>query len=217
MVIDKLEGIEKRQNKFEATLSEKLTENSSNLSSKFTEVHNSYANKIKQINSQDPVQDFRKIIEETRNEELVQAKEREARQSNIIIHGFTESASGDKAADADQVKESFGIIGLDCTPKVISQLCEKKDDRRRPIKLIMSTTEEKAMVMANLIKLKDCEKFKKVSVTDDYTAKEREEVRNMVKEAKRITELEGDDKFVFKVRGTPKNGLVIRRFAAPQQ
>ena len=104
-----------------------------------------------------------------------------------------------QSADADQVKEFLGIIGLDCTPKVVSRLGEREDDQRRPIKLIMSTTEEKAMVMGNLNKLKDCDKFIKVSVTDDYTAKEREEVRNMVKEAKRKTEVEGEGKFVFKV------------------
>ena len=36
----------------------------------------------------------------------------------------------------------------------------------------------------------------------------------MVVEAKSKTALEGEGKFVFKVRGTPNNGLVIRRFAA---
>ena len=71
--------------------------------------------------------------------------------------------------------------------------------------------------MSNLSKLKEApEKFKRISVTDDYTAKEREEIRKMVEAAKSKTVLEGAGKYVFKVRGTPKNGLVIRRFATPK-
>ena len=79
----------------------------------------------------------------------------------------------------------------------------------------MAINNEKDLVMSSLSKLKEApDKFKRISVTDDYTAKEREEIRKMVVEAKSKTALEGEGKFVFKVRGTPKNGLVIRRFAA---
>ena len=68
--------------------------------------------------------------------------------------------------------------------------------------------------MSNLSKLKQApENFRKISVTDDYTEKEREEIRKMVNEAKNKTESRGDGKYIFKVRGSPKNGLVIRRFA----
>ena len=52
----------------------------------------------------------------------------------------------------------------------------------------------------------------RISITEDYTPEERLAIREKVKEAKRKTELEGEGKYVFKVRGTPKNGLMIRRF-----
>ena len=70
-------------------------------------------------------------------------------------------------------------------------------------------------IWSSVSKLKEApNKFKRISVSDDYTAKEREEIRKMVVEAKNKTALEGEGKFVFKVRDMPKNGLVIRRFAA---
>ena len=71
----------------------------------------------------------------------------------------------------------------------------------------MSTLNEKKSVMSNLSKLKQApENFKKISVTDDYTEKEREEIRKMVNEAKNKTESQGDGKYIFKVRGSPKTG-----------
>ena len=73
MILDELQEIEERQYRFDETISMKFAENYSNLNTKITEVSQSYANTIKQnVAANKQVQDFRKIIEETRNEELVQ-------------------------------------------------------------------------------------------------------------------------------------------------
>ena len=67
--------------------------------------------------------------------------------------------------------------------------------------------------MCSLGKLKQApEKFKRISITEDYTPEERQAIREKVEEAKSRTASEGKGNFVFKVRGTPKNGLQIRRF-----
>ena len=62
--------------------------------------------------------------------------------------------------------------------------------------------------MSNLCKLKGSEReFGKISITDDYTASEREQIRKFSQLAKEKTETtEGK---LFKVRGTPKNGLRV--------
>ena len=218
MILNKLQEIEERQNRFDETISMKFAENYSNLNTKITEVSQSYANTIKQnVAPNKQVQDFRKIIEETRNEELVQMKEREARAQNVIIHGLPEEANSleGRVADNQTIKDFLTAIGVASEPRSIFRIGERNDARCRPIKLIMAINNEKDLVMSSLSKLKEApDKFKRISVTDDYTAKEREEIRKMVVEAKSKTALEGEGKFVFKVRGTPKNGLVIRRFAA---
>ena len=45
--------------------------------------------------------DFRQIIRDTKNEELVQLREREARKNNIIIHGFPEASEGPEGNNED--------------------------------------------------------------------------------------------------------------------
>ena len=60
-------------------------------------------------------------------------------------------------------------------------------------------------VMNNLKRLKGKEEsFGKISITDDYTTSEREEIKRWVKKAKEKSS-EDPDK-IFKVRGDPQNG-----------
>ena len=72
----------------------------------------------------------------------------------------------------------------------------------------MNNPNERELIMCGLTKLKDEPvKFKKISITEDYTPEERQTIREKVEEAKSKTESEEQGKFVFTVRGTPKNGL----------
>ena len=67
--------------------------------------------------------------------------------------------------------------------------------------------------MNNVSKLKHApDDSKSVSITDDYTLEERQAIKDMVTEDKNKTESEGAGKYVWRVRGTPKNGLELRRF-----
>ena len=66
--------------------------------------------------------------------------------------------------------------------------------------------------MASLKNLKDKEKYKRVSITDDHTIKERNIVQEFVKKAKAANANENpDSSFEWKVRGSPKNGMSIKR------
>ena len=65
--------------------------------------------------------DLRQIMQETRNEELVEEREREARAKNIIVHGFTET--GDTNDDVNNnIKELFSILEIDASPESIPRL-----------------------------------------------------------------------------------------------
>ena len=71
--------------------------------------------------------------------------------------------------------------------------------------------------MKNLSKLKNApDIFTKISVTDDDTAEERQAIRNKLAEARNKTDSKGNEVYVFKVRGTPKNGLILKRFMKAQ-
>ena len=166
--------------------------------------------------------DFRQIMRETKHEELVQQQEREVRSKNIINHGCSEAPviQESKAEDNYFVKELFRIMGVEAIPASTIRIGKRSDTRPRPIKIVMSNQNEKEMVMNNLGKLKNAvEKFKRISVTDDYTAEERDAIKNKVTEARKKTDAEGEGVYVWKVRGSPKNGLRLIRFtkSRPQE
>ena len=67
--------------------------------------------------------------------------------------------------------------------------------------------------MSNLFNLKGKNMYKGISVTEDYTISERQMIKNFTSKAKERNSAESDDTdYVWKVRGTPKNGLVLKRF-----
>ena len=159
---------------------------------------------------------MRQIIIESRNEELVQDREREARINNFIIHGIDESPTNDSEAvsnDCTMINSLFQAIDIESNPKSFFRIGKQNDQKSRPIKVIMKTTLDKDEVMENLNKLKNApEKLRNISVTDDYTKEERQIIRSKVDEANKKTQEEGDGKYIWKVRGSPKNGLRLMRF-----
>ena len=111
------------------------------------------------------------------------------------------------------MKEVFAVIEVTSMSESVVRLGRKNEGKPRPIKVKMGNPKGKDQIMCSLTKLKDGpEGFKRISITEDYTHEECLSIREKVKEAKRKTETEVDGKYVFKVRGTPKNGLTIRQF-----
>ena len=102
-------------------------------------------------------------------------------------------------------------IEVVCRPKSIIRLGKLNEKKMRPLKIIMSSTEEKENVMNSLKRLKGCEEFRKVRVTHDYTRYERDLIKQKVKEAEERSQ--GDAEKIWKVRGDPKTGLRLRGFA----
>ena len=82
--------------------------------------------------------------------------------------------------------------------------------KKRPIKVVMKTKEDKQKVMINLRKLNGTiDEFGKISVTEDSTQSERGQLRKWSNDAKKKSA--DDPKFEYKVRGDPKNGLRLLR------
>ena len=88
----------------------------------------------------------------------------------------------------------------------------RKKESNRPIKLIMKSKEDKEQVMKNLKLLKGCERyFGKISIKNDHTKNEREQIRSLMEQAK-IENAKNPDR-ISKVRGDPKNGWRVVSFA----
>ena len=58
---------------------------------------------------------------------------------------------------------------------------------------------------------------RKTSVTDDYTIEERAVIRNKVAEARHKTETEGEEKYIWKVRGTRKMSFILSGSQRPNR
>ena len=161
--------------------------------------------------SSTPVVDFRRVLLETQNEEKIQQSQRDARSKNFIIHGISEVE--EDGYDTNVVKEIIDFLDCGVSPVSVIRVGKKKEQGSRPLKITMASVQNKDNIMRNLGKLKDApENLRKISVTDDYTQEERESIRQKVAEAKKMTETKGEGKYVWRVRGTPKNGLILRRF-----
>ena len=100
---------------------------------------------------------------------------------------------------------------IEATPESVVRLGKTNEKKGRVMKITMSTKAFKEEVMANVRRLKDTpETLGKISVTDGYTATERQQIQDFVKKARE--QGEQDTSRVFKVRGDPKNGLRIMSF-----
>ena len=100
---------------------------------------------------------------------------------------------------------------IEVKPEIVLRLGKPNANKSRVIKVTMPSKASKFKVMTNLSKLKGTEDvFGKISVTDDYTATERQQIQDYVKKARE--QGKQDTSQIFKVRGDPKNGLRIISF-----
>ena len=154
------------------------------------------------------------LMREAKNDEKVEENEREKRSRNIIIHGAEEvgdSPEEIKKEDAQYISEILNKIGSPVKPNIITRLGEKSIDKNRPIKIVLKCKADKDSVMKNLGRLKGTERFfGKISVKDDYTTQERENIRQLTDRAK-MQSNENPDR-IFKVRGDSKNGWKVVSF-----
>ena len=114
-------------------------------------------------------------MQEQKNEDLVQEKERETRALNIVIHGLTEpSVPNAVIDDKKNVDDFLSIIQQTDAKPVTIRLGKRDENKTRPIKIKYNLLSDKQLVMSSLSKLKEApDMFRKISVTEDYTIKSR--------------------------------------------
>ena len=167
----------------------------------------------KQSNQATPINNFRTIMMSTRNEELAEEKDKKLRSCNVIIHGREEN---NPELAEDEVFVNMMLLrvgGENLKPKSMIRLGNPESNKKRPIKVTFRNEGDKENLMNNLQKLKGKNIYKVISVTDDYTISERNMIKDFVTQARQKNSDEPENsEYVWKVRGTPKNGLIIKRF-----
>ena len=96
----------------------------------------------------------------------------------MIIHGVQE-------VDAEKQKENYEnfitsflrVLGVETAPESIVRLGKADTNKNRPLKIKLRSETEKDTVMSRLPNLKNSEDmFRRISVTEDYTIEERQEI-----------------------------------------
>ena len=162
------------------------------------------------------VSNLRSILTAQRNEELAEKSAQKLREKNIIMHGLAES---DENLDQQYI-EKF-IEDLELTTPIIAAKVERigKGERgkNRPIKIILGSVEEKKKVFQSLKNLKGKSTYRSIHISEDYTLTERKLIRDFNEQAKVKTAQEADSNIIYRVRGSPKNGLFIKKFIRTPQ
>jgi len=167
------------------------------------------------INRTAKVSDLRSIMLANKNEEIEEEKDRKNRIKNIIIHGKVEESgeTDDRQFAENLIKELQ--IGAPNISKIERIGMEKESGNgtalKRPIKLIMNSEEDKEKVLNNLRHLKGKTLYKSISITADYTYSERQLIKDYRERANIKNDFEEDKDYIWRVRGTPKNGLFLKR------
>ena len=170
----------------------------------------SYAAKVIEV-----PKEIRKVMEDAKNDEKVEENEISRRVKNFIIHGAEEFGRNEdkiKENDKQYVDDILKKLGVASKPMNITRLGSRNETEKRPLKVVMRCDDDKKKVMSSLSRLKGTtDEFGRISITDDHTASEREQIKKFVSLAKEKTSKSTDR--VFKVRGTLKNGLRLVPFA----
>ena len=146
-------------------------------------------------------------------------QDKENRRNNIILYKVQESDAGtaDERNEEDEkfCLKMFNIINSGVVKEDIAKVIRlgKRGDvnQPRPLLVKLEGRHPKNLIMENLNKLRHVDaKFKAVKVAHDLTMKERNEIRNMVQEAKAKTADENSGEWVHVVRGRPEHLKIIR-------
>ena len=118
-------------------------------------------------------------------------KERERRETNIIIHNVPESFLLDnkerESRDLKGLQKLFNLIDANLevseTVKFTRREGEKQTDQPRPLKVVLRRKEDREITLANAHKLNSCqqEEWRRVTVVSDLTRKQRNEEVDMRK------------------------------------
>ena len=118
---------------------------------------------------------IKNIIKETHAEQNREEHEKKKRETNIVVHGVPEnnhtSEEEENNWNTDYAKKLMTDLKIDDKTKNVIRIGKLQEEKNRPIKITLRNLEDKEKVMTNLKNLKSIEEYKRISITNDYTAK----------------------------------------------
>ena len=221
-IVAEIQKINERFLKMETQITSIETKISSNQRENAENVKKSFADIVSK-NQSLKTDSVCEAIRTAQNLDKIIETERTKRENNIVIHGVLEENGGNeienKKVDDEFVSSLITILGSNVTPQSVTRLGKLDGsvaEKRRPLRLCMKNSKDKEQIMLRLSNLKNAdEKFKRISVKDDYTVEEREEIRRYQKLVDEKNRCEHTTN--WKLRGNPKNGLRIVKIQNRQE
>ena len=160
--------------------------------------------------------DLHTIIRVAKIEEKKEEKDHLQRKNNVIIYGAQEDEL-EKEEERTNVDTSFvdnllKDVLYKAKTSYVGRIGKKTEGKSRPLKVAFKTEEEKRKLFSNLKAMKGVDKYKGISISDDYTIAERQMIKEWAEKAKNKNQEEpADSSFIWRVRGNPKSGLTLRK------
>ena len=160
-----------------------------------------------------------KTAEKQKHKEQIEKKDIESRKLNIIIHGLRDYS--DKADevnvqkyDKSQIQEILEDINVPVINVVTHhRIGNSTKEKNRPLKVTLQNQVDKELIMKNLYKLKETIFNDLISITEDFTIKERKKIKEMHEKANKLNEEIINKDFKWRVRGSPRTNLrLIKKF-----
>lgn len=135
---------------------------------------------------------LREIMKEAIVEQKEEEEEQKQREQNIVIYKLEESTDKSvkirKEHDEKLMEELFNeVLEID-PPELaeVSRVGNRMPEKCRPLKVSFKCTADKTAVMTSLWKLRNArDPFKNISINEDLSKKEREEIRSLTETAKK--------------------------------
>ena len=148
---------------------------------------------------------------EERDKSNNETRDEEKRKNNLVVYGVKEAEEEDREGkikhDKDEIIRISNRLGLqDFTEYNIMRIFRMGTydaANTRPILVELDSAVTKYKIMRNTYKLKDIEEFQGWSLQHDMTKQQRENVRNLVEEAKQKEANDETGEYIYRVRGPP--------------
>ena len=95
--------------------------------------------------------------------------------------------------------------------KNVSRIGVAKNDNKRPIMVTLKSENDKLKILNNLRALHGLDKYKGVTISEDLTQEQRKDIKDLSQEARKRNNEEKSICYVWRVRGSSKNGFYLKR------
>ena len=193
--------------KIESSINSQMKENQTST----TESKKSFAD-VAKPNNQVSLTNIKYLLRSEKIEEQIEEQRKQSKDPNIITHGVDESEdeNNDHEFVHNFLKEINFPININTEPRHVSRIGQKFKPKR-PIKVVFKDGHVKYRFIQRLKELKQHKKYSNIRITDDLTRTEREVLKEWKMKADHRNKTEPDENYVWRVRGSPRDGLYLKK------